>query len=263
MSYLIDYYNKFNEEKRFDSRHGQVEYRVTMHYIEKMLEKVRAQKEKEHIRIFDIGAGTGRYAVPLADAGYEVHALELVKHNLSRMKAKSDKVRARLGNALDLKKYPSDYFDLTLLFGPMYHLFTKEDKVKALSEAKRVTVPGGIIMVAYCMNEYGLISYAFRQGHLSECLEKGRIDENFHCISEEEDLYDYVRIEDINYINERTGIKRLTILSPDGPANYIRPALKEMSSEEFEFFVQYQIAVAERSDLIGAAAHTVDILLKE
>ena len=263
MSYLIDYYNKFNEEKRFDSRHGQVEYRVTMHYIEKMLKKIREKKEAEQIRIFDIGAGTGRYAVPLADAGYEVHALELVKHNLSRMKAKSDKVRARLGNALDLKKYPSDFFDLTLLFGPMYHLFTKEDKIRALSEAKRVTAPGGIIMVAYCMNEYGLISYAFREGHLKDCLEQGRIDADYHCISNEEDLYDYVRVEDINYLNEQTGLKRLTILSPDGPANYIRPALKAMTDVEFEFFVQYQTAVAERSDLIGAAAHTVDILLKE
>lgn len=33
MTELEQYYNKFNEEKRFASRHGQVEYRVSMEYI--------------------------------------------------------------------------------------------------------------------------------------------------------------------------------------------------------------------------------------
>ncbi len=270
MSYLEDYYNKFNEEKRLNSRHGQVEYRVTMEYIHRMLAEIEAAQKEENanatvsdIKIFDIGAGTGRYAVPLALEGYDVSAVELVKHNLSRMKAKTDLVKAKQGNALNLKKYPSDFFDLTLLFGPMYHLFSKEDKVKALSEASRVTKPGGILMVAYCMNEYGLISYAFREGHLKECLEKGRISEDFHCISREEDLYDYVRVEDIDALNKEAGLSRIKIISPDGPANYIRPTLKEMTEEEFDFFVRYQISVAERGDLIGAAAHTVDILRKD
>ena len=29
-------------------------------------------------------------------------------------------------------------YDITLLFGPMYHLISYEDKLKALNEAKRV-----------------------------------------------------------------------------------------------------------------------------
>jgi ubiquinone/menaquinone biosynthesis C-methylase UbiE len=62
-------------------------------------------------------------------------------------------VKAYQGNALNLKRFEANNFDMTLLFGPMYHLLNFEDKVKALSEAKRVTKPGGIILVAYCMNE--------------------------------------------------------------------------------------------------------------
>ena len=50
-------------------------------------------------------------------------------------------------------------FDLTLLLGPMYHLSDFNDKVKALNEAKRVTKKGGIIFIAYCMNEYSILTY--------------------------------------------------------------------------------------------------------
>ena len=33
MTELEKYYNKFNEDKRLKSRHGQVEFAVTTHYI--------------------------------------------------------------------------------------------------------------------------------------------------------------------------------------------------------------------------------------
>ena len=32
------------------------------------------------------------------------------------------------GNALDLSMYKDETFDVTLVLGPLYHLFTKEDK---------------------------------------------------------------------------------------------------------------------------------------
>ncbi len=44
MTQLEEYYNKFNEEKRFDSRHGQVEYRVSMKYIRKYLEEAVSRR---------------------------------------------------------------------------------------------------------------------------------------------------------------------------------------------------------------------------
>jgi len=261
MNPIEEYYGKFNEEKRFDSRHGQVEYRITMKYIDDILNGLEASgRKKEDIRIFDIGAGTGRYAVPLADRGYDVSAIELVKHNLSRMKAKSELVHARLGDARNLRKYEDDYFDVCLVFGPMYHLFSHEDKLKCLMEAKRVTKKGGYILVAYCMNEYGVVMYALNEGHLKECVENSRFDKDFHCISDIEDLYDYVRIEDIDRLVADADLTREKIITPDGPTNYIRPALKKMTDEEFELYLKYIESIAERKDQIGAAAHTVDIL---
>lgn len=256
MTELEQYYNKFNEEKRLSSRHGQVEYITTMKYIHKYLE------DMPQAAILDIGAGTGRYSVALAQEGYDVTAVELVKYNLGILKSKNSSVKAYQGNALNLRRFADESFDMTLLFGPMYHLYTEEDKQKALAEAKRVTKPNGIILVAYCMNEYCVLTYAFKEGHIRECLQKDRLTEDFHSSAEAKDLYDYVRIEDIDALNEAAGLKRIQIISPDGPANYMRPVLNAMDEETFSLFIQYHLATCERADLIGAGAHTVDILRK-
>ena len=283
MTELEQYYNKFNEEKRLNSRHGQVEFRLSMKYIHEAIEKKMtdcvnvqtvcndpnsnhentvATLQPQDIKILDIGAGTGRYSVALAEEGYDVTAVELVKYNLGILKKKNSSVKAMQGNALNLKKLNSNTFDVTLLFGPMYHLFGFEDKKKALLEAKRVTKPGGTILVAYCMNEYGVITYGFKERHVLECMEHGRFSDTFQTQSLPEHLYDYMRLENIDALNEACGLTRIKILSPDGPANYIRPFLNQLSEEEFEAFVQYQMAVCERPDLIGAGAHTLDILQK-
>ena len=199
MTELENYYNKFNEEKRLDSRHGQVEYITSMKYIHKYLEQLG--KKPEEIKLLDIGAGTGRYSVPLAEEGYDVTAVELVKHNLGRLKQKSDKVKAYQRDARKLNKIPSDTFDLTLVFGPLYHLHSKEDKVKALMEAKRVTRPGGYILVAYIMNEFSVITYGLKERHLLEAVREGMLDENYHTTDKGNPLYSFVRLEDIDALN--------------------------------------------------------------
>lgn len=102
MTTLEEYYNKFNEDKRLDSRHGRVEFQTSMHYIHKYLDQIAEEtgKNRREIRILDIGAGTGRYSIALAEEGYDVTAVELVKHNLGRLKQKCSLVKAYQGNAL-------------------------------------------------------------------------------------------------------------------------------------------------------------------
>ena len=135
MTKLEEYYNKFNEEKRLNSRHGQVEYRVSMKYIHKYLDEAAKKNGINQVKVLDIGAGTGRYSVPLAEEGYDVTAIELVKYNLGILKKKASPVKAIQGNAIDLKKLANDSFDVTLLFGPMYHLFGFDNKKKEIGRA--------------------------------------------------------------------------------------------------------------------------------
>ena len=260
MTELEAYYNKFNEEKRLDSRHGQVEFVTSMHYIHRCLEAVADGRENADIHILDIGAGTGRYSVPLAREGYDVSAVELVKHNLGRLKQKDASVKAYQGNAMNLKRFADEGFDVTLLFGPMYHLHEAEEKLRALKEAARVTKPGGRILVAYIMNEFSVRTYAFKDRHIMEALETGMLDEKFHCTKKANSLYSMVRLEDIAELNEQAGLERVQIIAADGAANYMRPFLNALTEEEFQCFMQYHMATCERMDLMGATGHTVDIL---
>ncbi len=253
---LEKYYNKFCEDKRLTRKYGQVEYITSMKYIHQYL------GDNKNAKILDVGAGTGRYSVELANEGYDVTAIELVKHNLGVLKSKKSTVKAYHGTALDLSRFSENIFDMTLVFGPMYHLYNFQDKVKALKEAKRVTKVGGVILVAYCMNEYSVLTYGFKENHIHESINNGKLSEDFHVISEEEDLYDYVRIEDINKISEAAELQRIKLIAADGPANYMRPVFNAMDEETFKVFIEYHLSTCERPELLGASAHTVDILRK-
>ncbi|MCF0129276.1 MAG: methyltransferase domain-containing protein [Pseudobutyrivibrio sp.] len=259
MTDLELYYNKFNEEKRLNSRHGRVEFIVSMKYIHQCIEALGKEAPGE-VRILDIGAGTGRYSVPLSEEGFDVTAVELVKYNLGILKQKGSKVKAYQGNALKLKRFEDESFDVTLLFGPMYHLKTEEEQLQALKEAKRVTKKNGYILVAYVMNEYAFVTHAIKEGNILTDIEAGKLTADFRVVPAEDDLYHFMRLEDIDRLNAEAGLNRLKIISPDGPANYIRPFLNQLTEEQYAHFVDYQLSCAERMDLIGAAAHTVDIV---
>lgn len=257
MNEIEKYYNKFNEHKRLISRHGQVEFAVTMKYIEQCI------GNRKNLNILDIGAGTGRYSSALYEIGYNVTAVELVKKNLSVLKENFPNINAIQGNALNLKKIKDESFDITLLFGPMYHLFTEEDKLKALSEAKRVTKKGGYILVAYLMNEYAVITYAFKEGNLKKCLEENKLSSEYQCKTDEKDLYSYIRLKDINSLNEKANLKREKIIAVDGATDYIRPIINKMSEEEFKIYIDYQMSISELPELLGASSHTLDILVNK
>lgn len=256
ISLLEDYYSHFNEDQRLKSRHGQVEFITSMKYIEECL------NEDFSKRILDIGAGTGAYSVYLSEKGYNVDAVELVEHNIKIFKSKNSKANVMQGNALDLSMLNDDTYDVTLLFGPMYHLLKKEEKIKALSEAKRVTKKAGIILISYYMNDYAIITYGFIKKHILEAIENKQVDENYHMLNLAEDLYSMVRIEDIDGFNEEVGLSRIKIIAADGASNYIRVYLNKLSEDEFKEFIKYHLTTCERSDLLGASAHLLDIVRK-
>lgn len=146
--YLIDFYNTYDENSRLALKHGSVEFLTTMHYIEKYI--------KPGDRVLEVGAGTGRYSHALARKGYSVDALELVEHNIElfRQNTQSDEnITITQGNAIDLSAFHDNEYDITLLLGPLYHLYSIEDKQQALSEAIRVTKQGGVIFAAYVISD--------------------------------------------------------------------------------------------------------------
>lgn len=252
LSNIEKHYNKHPEDKRLLRRHGIVEFETTMHHLHRFLQP--------GCKVLDIGAGTGRYSSALMAEGYEVKAVELVRRNIEAFLERDPAADVVQGDARNMPFLPSASADVTLLLGPLYHLFGDEEKLKALNEAKRVTKPGGVIFVAYLMNEYSILSYCFDEDRIGDLLAKGVVDKDFHIQAQEDELYDYIRLEDIDRLNEKAGLERVTIFSPDGAADYMRTRLNRMSDETFAHFIEYQKCISERLDLIGAGSHTVDVV---
>lgn len=280
MTALEEYYKKFDEDHRLKTRHGQVEFFVTMKNIlaaangdflkaqeaASASERSQAQegaapaRPNVPLKILDVGAATGAYSVPLSRQGFDVTAVELVPSNLQKLRAKHEKVKCWKGDARDLHFLDGAAFDIVLLLGPLYHLHAEEDKLKALTEAARVAKKGGLIFCAYTMNEYAVTQYCFGQNKIKENLASGQIDKSFKTVSRDGDLYSYVRLEDIKALKEKSGLERVKIFSPDGPADYMRRELNAMDQETFELFKNYALEISERPELLGAGSHLVDVL---
>lgn len=257
--YLAEYYQDYDEDGRLLTRYGKVEYITTMKYIKKYL--------RPGMRILEIGAGTGRYSHALAQQGYAVDAVELLEHNIRLFQERTlpgERVTITQGNAMDLKGIPSDTYEITLLLGPMYHLFTEEDQKKALSEAIRVTKPGGVVFAAYCMGDASVLTYGFLRGAIYDIIEKCMVDpETFATFSNPWDIFELYRKEDIDKLREGFPVTQLHFVATDGYANHMRQTLETMEESMYELYLKYHLATCERQDLIGYSHHTLDIFRKD
>lgn len=256
--YLTNYYKNYDEDGRLTSNHGKVEFITTMKYIEKHL--------SAGMRIIEIGAGTGRYSHTLARMGYHVDAVELIEHNIEIFRQNTrdeEQITITQGNAMDLSAFESNTYDITLLLGPMYHLYTQEDKLKALSEAIRVTKKGGVVFVAYCMGDASVLSYGFIRGQIYELLEKTMLNtETFDTFSNPWDIFELVRKEDIDELRSHFDVTQLYFIASDGYTNHMRETVDGMDNKMYEIFLKYHLATCERQDMIGYSHHTLDVFRK-
>jgi ubiquinone/menaquinone biosynthesis C-methylase UbiE len=140
------------------------------------LEKIRSQEIikrylKPQMAIADIGGAAGAYSFWLHDLGHTVYLLDAATFHIDYVKQIAEKqnkplASITLGDARHLP-YADKMFDLVLLFGPLYHLQEKEDRVKAIAEVKRVLKPGGVLLAA-TITRYASLFDGFWQGFVDD-----------------------------------------------------------------------------------------------
>jgi ubiquinone/menaquinone biosynthesis C-methylase UbiE len=138
---LLAHYASGYETERLDSPAGRLEFLRTLEILGRYLPAPPA-------RILDVGGGPGRYAKRLLARGYEVHLVDPVPVHVEAARAALQRPElASAGDARQLE-FVDDSVDALLMLGPLYHLTQHEDRIRALTEAARVTRPGGPICCA-------------------------------------------------------------------------------------------------------------------
>ncbi len=253
---VIDFYNNYDEDGRLTRKSRMPEYLNTMKYINKYL--------FPGARIIEIGAGTGRYSISLAEMGYDVTAVELVPHNIKIMKSKiksNHSIKVLEGNACDLTVFKNDSFDIVLLLGPMYHLFNDIDKHKALSEAIRIAKRNGIIFVSYCNNDTSVYKFFYTRRILN-FLDKGLIKDDYHTVSSEKEIFELYRKSDIDNLMKNYDVTRLHFVGVDMLSYLYDNRFDMLNDREFEEYMKFISNLCEREDCVGLSIHMLDIFRK-
>lgn len=256
-NYLENFYKEHDENTRFSkSKANYVEFATTMRYIKKFAQP--------NSNILELGAATGAYSIPLAKMGHNVTAVELLDCNIDVLRNKAKRLKNLTpikANALDLSQFKDNSFDMVLSFGPMYHLYSKNDDMKAIKEAIRVCKKGGIIFFAYITN-YPVVFYmGVVKNKFKEVKKLLNPDGSLKNVPEEIFSTHYPD-EFENYFKDLK-VKKLTQVAADGFANCYRELFEKLSKKDYETFLNWHFSVCERTDQIGCSSHVLYICKKQ
>ncbi len=239
-------YELFDENSRLNhSNAARVEFLTTVRYIERYV--------KPGARILDVGAGAGEYSLYFARKGYEVCALELADSNIKAFRQKltpEDHIELEQGNALDLSRYEDGSFDAVLLFGPLYHLHSEEDKQRCIAQAKRVCKPGGKIFFAFISHDFVLLTeFSYR----SDYFMNGDYDkESFR-------LHDFPFVfhtaDECRKMLREGGVRILHEVAADGVSELMEQQINALDDESYRQYLRYHFYICEKPEFLGMTNH--------
>ena len=245
-----NYYSHFDEKNRLrNDNSGKLEFLMTMRILEKNLPSVQEAEgtdgsaswegvsnfslsgvadSVDGVSILDLGGGAGVYSFPLAKKGYKVWLADLSETLLAQAnkQKEEDNVQNLIScdqvNATDLSCYKDQFFDVVLLFGPLYHLTEKAEREKCISEVSRVLKKGGKVFASFIPHLSGSIALVQRFcwspdqvdiNTLEECFESG----NFKNLSDKGFQEGYYPVsEEIENLFSGNGFEKILLRSIRG-----------------------------------------------
>lgn len=266
--YVITHYSSGYEAKRLEDNEGKIERERTRELLERFLPPVPAT-------IIDIGGGTGKHALWLARKGYKVHLIDIVPLHIELAKQESAQQpehplsSAEVGDACTLNR-DDNSVDAALLFGPLYHLTDKRDRLIALSEAYRVLRKGGVLMAAgisrFASTLDGLRSEYLKDprfveivnGDLKNGLHKNPTDNPFYFM----DTF-FHHPNELKADLDEAGFSDSRVYGVEGPS-WLAPNIDEWWKDETQRNVLLGIARRLESEptLLGISSHLMAVGVK-
>jgi SAM-dependent methyltransferase len=220
---FYDAYGSEEWDRLGESIDGRLEFERTATHLEERLPAGG--------HVLDAGGGAGRYAIRLAEQGYEVTLVDLSDEQLriAERELADRGLRSRValarGTINDLG-IETAAFDATLcLGGPLSHLLDPADRARAVAELRRVTRPGGPVF-ASVMGRLGAIQLFLLSGQqlglLPELLETGDYDQELLARHDYEPVFTethYFRADELEELLADAGLAVETVAGLEGLAS--------------------------------------------
>ncbi|ANM29545.1 hypothetical protein ABI59_08055 [Acidobacteria bacterium Mor1] len=228
--------------------------------------------------LYDVGGGTGIYAFSLAAKGYTVHLLDVVPDHIeqARRRAAGGKdagdtnaanapATMEVGDARALPRADASV-DAVLLLGPLYHLTERADRIAALTEARRVLRPGGLVLAAgisrFASMLDGMARSLLDDPQFRTIVDGDLIDGQHRNPGEHPEYFTTTFFHHPRELSEEladSGFEGADVLAVEGPA-WLLPRLQESGDTEAR---ERWMALLERTEkepsLLGASAHLMGI----
>jgi ubiquinone/menaquinone biosynthesis C-methylase UbiE len=249
------YYNEHAEHEWLRLEDDRVEFAITMRALEEYLPAAPR-------RVLDIGGGPGRYSIELARRGYDVTLADFSANELAIARSRASEADVNIESvecdARDLSRFGDRSFDVVLMMGPLYHLLDAGDRAKAISEAKRVLVPGGRFFAVYITRtavlrfwaKYDPTRVAGDRVRYESHLDTGEVRDNFGFT----DVY-LAHPTKIAPAMEDAGFTTLDLIGCEGVISMIREKVNELAGDAWETWIDLNYRLAKDPSNHGGSEH--------
>lgn len=259
------YYSEFDEKNRLTKDYsGRFEYEMTMKILKKYL--------PSKATILDLGGAAGTYTIPLAKKGYEMYLADLSEKLINQAKEQIEKENIEkvkscdIVNAIDLSIYENEQSDVVLLFGPLYHLLTIEEREKSIKEINRVLKKGGLVFASFIPYLAGSIAIIDRyirhpeQVDINSLVKVFNTGEFNNTSNKGFQEGSYIKSEEIVKLFENNNFEKEDILSIRGFGYEKEEKLYNIKDKEmFKTIIELIQATANQKEIIETCGHAMYI----
>lgn len=257
-NYVVENYENYREENRLTTNNARrIEFLTTTRIMDELL--------PGNSRVLDCAAGTGIYAFYLADKGHNVTATDITPRHVEIMnhiqKEKTYKMNTAVLDATDMNIFEDETFDVVLNMGPFYHLTSKEQRTRCMSESLRVLKKGGLLFTAYIPRFYVFQLMALKDdNYLDKRLAEQIIGTGVLKHDDEKcfwtDTY-YATKKEMEEIYLQNNIEIIDHFAQDGMTPQFAEKVDTWKEEQFKIWCNYHYSVCREESILGASNHVM------
>lgn len=226
-------------------------------------------------RVLDLGGGSGRYTIWLAQQGYRVvladqnaNLFEQVHSHLDKAQVNSQVEALVTVDRYDLSQWPEGAFDAVLCLGPFYRMVNLAERTRVAREIGRILQPGGVAFVDF-LPQYMLLqqilaaldatSASNAQKQFEQIVEQGALDSE--ALNRLARAYGAHPAEITPFFTQ-LGFTMLTLVAGEGNTQEMRKLLTTLAKQDqriLRIVADALIRMISDPSLLGATTHLLYI----